>query len=74
MQKALTRALLEPQETLRKAELDGDYTTRLALLEELKSMPWAAVWDEFCRRNDVPVGAAWLKQVQAYDQDVHLKR
>lgn len=74
MQKALTKALLEPQELLRKAELSGDYTTRLAMLEELKSMPWEAVWDEFCRRQNVPVGLAWLSEVRAYEEAVLVKR
>lgn len=74
MQKALTKALLEPQEMLRKAELDGDYTTRLAMLEELKSMPWEAVWDEFCRRSNVPVSTAWLPEVRQYEQEVLAKR
>jgi hypothetical protein len=40
-------AMLEPP-ALRKAEREGDLTTRLALMEELKSMPWGAVWDAYC--------------------------
>ena len=65
-QKALLLALLEPLQQLREAEADGNFTARLALLEEAKSLPWGAVWDEFCRRNDVPAGAAWLAEVEAY--------
>ncbi len=70
MQKALLRALLEPTETLKQYELDGNYTARLAMLEELKSMPWQAVWDEFCERNGVPVGIRWMDEIHSYEHDV----
>ena len=65
-QKALLLALLEPSKQLREAEANGNLTARLALLEEAKSLPWGAVWDEFCLRNDVPVGAAWLAEAESY--------
>jgi hypothetical protein len=54
---------------LREAEAHGNLTARLALLEEAKSLPWGAVWDEFCRRSNVPVGAAWLAEAEAYGQE-----
>ena len=73
-QKALLAALLEPTEMLRKAELDGDYTTRLAMLEELKSYPYAAVWDYYCEKKGVPVQGKWLAEVKQYEKDVLLKR
>ncbi|MEX0676007.1 MAG: L-rhamnose isomerase [Pirellulales bacterium] len=67
-QKALLLALLEPSKHLREAEAKGNFTARLALLEEAKSLPWGAVWDEFCARNDVPAGAQWLAEAEAYGQ------
>ena len=67
-QKALLLALLEPSKHLREAEENGNFTARLALLEEAKSLPWGAVWDEFCTRNDVPAGAHWLAEAEAYGQ------
>lgn len=72
--KALLRALLEPVDQLKKLELEGDYTTRLALLEEQKSLPWQAVWEAYCLRHDVPVGAGWLGDVRHYEQHVLSKR
>lgn len=72
--KALLIALLEPFDRLRAAEIEGDYTTRLALLEELKSMPFTAVWDEFCVRQNVPTGLAWLDEVKRYERDVLSRR
>lgn len=72
--KALLRALLEPTEALMKLELEGDYTSRLALLEELKSYPFAAVWDYYCETMGVPVRDSWLKEVKAYEEAVLLKR
>ena len=72
--KALLLALLEPMEKLRAAEASGDLTTRLALLEEEKTLPFAAVWDEYCRRQNVPEGARWLEEVKAYERDVLASR
>lgn len=72
--KALLRALLEPTEALMKLELEEDYTSRLALLEELKSYPFAAVWDYYCDTMGVPVRDSWLQEVKKYERDVQFKR
>lgn len=69
-QKCLLMALLEPAESLRAAELAGDYTTRLSLFEQLKAMPWGVVWEEFCQRNGVPGEMDLLASVQAYEREV----
>lgn len=55
LRKALLIALLEPYETLQKAEHEFDFTKRLLMMEELKTMPWQGVWEEYCKRKDVPV-------------------
>ncbi|MBK8979416.1 MAG: L-rhamnose isomerase [Planctomycetes bacterium] len=68
--RALLIALLEPIDTLRGLEQDGDHTGRLALLEEAKTLPFGAVWDECCLRAGVPVGRAWLDDVRSYERDV----
>lgn len=70
MQKALLYALLEPTKTLQNAELTGDFTTRLAMFEELKTMPWAAVWDYYCDTMNVPTGLNWLPEVRKYEDSV----
>lgn len=72
--KALLIALLEPTDRLRALENAGDFTGRLAMLEEIKGLPFGAVWDEYCRRSGVPVGAAWLDEVRAYEKAVLAKR
>ncbi len=72
--KALLLALLEPTPRLRALERDGDFTSRLALLEELKSLPFGAVWEEYCRRQNTPSGAAWIEQVKAYERNVLAER
>ena len=72
--KALLIAQLEPIETLRELERSGDYTTRLALLEELKSMPYSAVWDYHCLKENAPVGPAWIGEVKQYEKNVLSKR
>ena len=72
--KALLRAMLDPVEALKKAELEGDYTTRLALTEEFKSYPFGAVWDYYCASKGVPVREEWLAEVKTYEQEVLLKR
>jgi L-rhamnose isomerase len=70
MIKALLLALLEPTETLRKLESTDDYTGRLAMLEETKTLPAGAVWDYYCLQSDVPAGPAWLDTVRRYEQRV----
>ena len=68
--KALLIALLEPTEKLKQFELEGDYTARLALMEETKSLPWQAVWDQYCLMKNVPVGDAWLENIRKYEKDI----
>ncbi|ACT08418.1 MULTISPECIES: L-rhamnose isomerase [Dickeya] len=74
MKKALLRALLEPTETLRTLEQNGDYTARLALLEEQKSLPWQAVWEHYCQQHDVTPGSDWLQSVRHYENTVLCQR
>ncbi|SEQ29125.1 L-rhamnose isomerase [Basfia succiniciproducens] len=74
MQKALLRALLEPTDELRALENARDFGSRLALLEEQKSLPWQAVWDMYCERHNVPVGRRWLDEVRAYEKTVLSQR
>lgn len=69
-QKALLEALLEPAKPLAEAERARDYTARLALMEEYKSLPAGAVWDEYCRRHNVPTGGRWLSVVRSYEKEV----
>lgn len=69
-QKALLLALLEPEGVLGKYESEGRCFERLALQEELKSMPWGAVWDMFCLRNDVPAGLDYVGDILKYEADV----
>lgn len=73
-QKCMLRALLEPLATLRKYEDEGKGFERLALLEEEKALPWNAVYDEFCLRNNVPVGQDFIAEVEKYENDVTSKR
>lgn len=71
--KALLIALLEPK-VLRSAEEAFDYTTRLAMTEEIKQLPWGAVWDMVCVKSGVPAGYDWLPEIKKYEADVLSKR
>lgn len=73
-QKAFLLALLEPSETLQQYEAEGRYFERLALQEELKSLPWSAVWDMFCLQNNVPVGEDYMSDIEKYEKEVTCKR
>jgi L-rhamnose isomerase len=66
--RALLMALLEPRELLRQYELEGDFSSRLALQEELKSMPFGAVWDYYCSTENVPIGTGFMKVIKEYEQ------
>lgn len=72
--KALLRAMLEPVDALKQAELEGDYTLRLALTEEFKSYPFGAIWDYYCAQQGVPVREKWITDIKTYEQDVLLQR
>lgn len=74
MQKALLMAALEPTEKLRAMEEARDFTSRLVYTEELKTMPFGAIWDEYCMRCGVPVGEKWYDEVKTYEKDVLSKR
>ncbi len=70
MIKALLIALLEPTELLRETEDNDDFTTRLAMLEEIKTLPTGAVWDYYCIKQNVPAQEQWLKEVRDYEEKV----
>ena len=73
-QKCMTRALLEPSALIGKYELEGKTFQNLAMLEEMKALPWNAVYDEFCQRNDVPVGTDFITEIEQYEANVTSKR
>jgi L-rhamnose isomerase len=72
--KALLKAMVEPTSRLRACEAAADYTGRLALQEEIKGLPWGAVWDYYCATAGVPVGQQWLDQVRVYESGVMAAR
>lgn len=74
MRKALLMALLEPTRAMGDAEAEFDFTTRLALMEEQKSLPWAAVWDYYCETRNVTVGRQWLNAIRSYEANVLSQR
>ncbi len=73
-QKAFLIAMLEPTAQLVKYEENAQYFERLAMLEELKTMPFAAVWDYYCMQENVPVGIDYIAEIQQYEKEVLAKR
>ncbi len=67
--RALLVALLEPQDILRQYEIEADFSSRLALQEELKSMPFSAVWDYYCMKQNVPIGMDFMNVIKDYEKD-----
>lgn len=68
--RGLLAALLEPIDLLRRYEAEGNYTARLALLEEFKTLPFGAVWEYYCSQQNVPTGMQFLQAVEEYEQRV----
>jgi L-rhamnose isomerase len=68
--KALLAAFLEPRAALLEADEAGDGFARLALLEEAKALPWAAVWDEYCSRSGVAPDGGFISSVKDYERGV----
>ncbi len=73
-QRAILMALLEPAAELRRLETAGDFTGRLALMEEMKAMPSGPVWDQFCLEQGAPVGLVWMDDIKQYERLVLSKR
>ena len=73
-QKCMVRALLEPQQLISKYELEGKSFQVLAMFEEVKALPWNAVYDMFCMKNNVPVGDAFIADIEKYEAEVTSKR
>jgi L-rhamnose isomerase len=69
-QKALLLALLSPTKTLSKMEEDGDFTGRLALMQDQQLLPAGAIWEEFCHRNETPGDTVWMDEVRQYESTV----
>ena len=72
--RALLMALVEPTELLCQYENEGDFTGRLALLEEAKGLPFGAIWDMYCHQQGVPVGMSYLDEIKQYEQDILAQR
>ena len=72
--KALLAALLEPAGLLRDAEQAGDFTSRLALFEEAKTLPLGTIWEEYCQRQETPGDRAWMAELKTYEREVLASR
>jgi L-rhamnose isomerase len=72
--KSLLLGMLSPIDTLKDAESTGDFTTRLAVTEEMKSYPFGAVWEFYCQQQNVPAGTEWLTEVKDYEQKILTER
>ena len=73
-QKAFLIAALEPTLKLLELEEAGRHFERLALLEEMKAMPFGAIWDYYCLQEEVPVGADYVTEIQQYEKETLSKR
>jgi L-rhamnose isomerase len=74
MIKALLNAMLTPNKTLKELQDNGNFTERLALMEEFKTYPMGDIWNYYCEKNNVSVGESWIKEVKEYEEDVLSKR
>ena len=72
MQKALLNALLEPTETLKNLQNEGNLTKLLYLQEEIKTLPFGAIWEEYLKRENIP--ANWFEEIESYEKNVLSKR
>lgn len=67
-------AMLTPNELLKKLQDEGNFTERLALMEEFKTYPIGDIWNYYCEKNNVPVGEMWIQEVKRYEKQVLSKR
>ena len=74
LQKALLFGMLEPSEELKKLQDAGNWTKLMVTMEELKTMPFGEVWDEYCRSCGKPADGEWFPAIEAYEAEVQSKR
>src|SRR5690625_78534 len=74
MIKSLLSALLTPDDYLKKLQDDGNFTDRLAIMEEFKTYPFGAIWDYYCEQMGVPAQESWMEDIKAYEKEVLSKR
>ena len=74
MQKALLYALLQPNARMKALQDNGEFTELLMLSEEVKTLPFGDIWNEYCTRQGVPCDETWFEEVKKYEKDVLLKR
>ena len=74
LQKALMFGMLQPQEELTKLQNEGNWTKLMVVQEELKTMPFGEIWDEYCRSCGKPVDGEWFSEVEKYEAEVLSKR
>jgi L-rhamnose isomerase len=74
IEKALLSALLTPHESLKDAQDRSDFTKMLVLSEELKTLPFGAVWEEYCERCGVPSDMKWYEEILSYERETLSKR
>jgi L-rhamnose isomerase len=74
VQKALLLAALYPYQTMQKYQNDADFTSLLVLNEEMKTLPFGAIWDRYCEINKVSKDGEWLHSIKQYEKDILLKR
>lgn len=72
--KGMLYAMLDPSARLRDIESEGNHAARMALMDEMRTMPFGAVWDYLCEKEDTPPDHAWLADVTQYERDVLSKR
>ena len=74
LQKALLFALLEPNAELKKLQDEGNWTKLMVKMEELKTMPFGEIWDEYCRVCGKPADGEWFNEIEKYEEEIQLKR
>ena len=74
LQKALLFALLQPNDTEKRLQDEGDWTSLMVLQEDLKTAPVGEIWDEYCRREHKPLDGEWLPEIRKYEAQVLAKR
>jgi L-rhamnose isomerase len=72
--KAILYGLLDPSARLRGLESEGKLASKLALMEDAKTLPFGAIWDMLCLKSGVPAGASWIGEMETYEAEVQRKR
>ncbi len=73
-QKCMLNAMCLPHDMLKKLQDEGNYTELFVMQEEVKTLPFGPIWEQYCESCGVPADRSWFDEVKKYEDEMLSKR